>query len=74
MTEAQSGEVERVLLHISDARDRTRRAIARVEKEGAEDHIVQALRQTQQELAELHRRLTQSTYYAVPKVTDQLAI
>lgn len=74
MTEAQSGEVERVLLHISDARERTRRAVARVEKEGGEEHVIEALRQTDEGLANLHRRLTQGTYYAVPKVTGQLAV
>jgi hypothetical protein len=74
VNEAQSSEVERVLLHISDARERTRRAVARVEKEDPDADVVGALLRAQEDLGELHRRLTQGTYYAVRPTRDQLAL
>jgi hypothetical protein len=74
MTERQSSEVEKVLLHISDARSRTQRAIADVSKDGAEPHIIQALEDTERELTELHRRLKQGTYYAVPDEPLRMAV
>jgi hypothetical protein len=48
MTERQSSEVEKVLLHLSDARTRARRAAEVVAKDGAERHVVEALRATEQ--------------------------
>ena len=74
MTERQSSEVEKVLLHLSDARTRARRAAELVEKDGAEPHIVEALRATERELAILHRTLSQGTYYAVADSSLQLAV
>lgn len=74
MTEKQFSEVERVLLHLSDARMRARRAAEAVEEDGADAHIVAALRDTEQHLADLHRTLSQSTYYAVPDATLKLPI
>jgi len=74
MTERQSSEVERVLLHISEARSRARRAVEAVEKDGAAPHIVEALRHAEQQLAGLHRELSQGTYYAVPDSPLRLAI
>ena len=74
MTERQSSEVEKVLLHLSDARTRARRAAEVVEKDGAERHVVEALRATEQQLADLHRSLAQSTYYAVVDSSLRLAV
>lgn len=74
MTERQSSEVEKVLLHLSDARTRARRAAELVEKDGAEPHVVAALRATERELANLHRSLSQGTYYAVTDSSLQLAV
>jgi hypothetical protein len=71
--EAHYSEVEKVLLFISDAQERARRASERIEKDGAEAQIVAALRQAQAELGDLHRRLMQGTYYAVPEPA-QLAV
>jgi hypothetical protein len=65
MTESQASEVERVLLHLSNARERAARAADRVERDGAEPHIATALRQAERELTRLHRQLSQGTYYAV---------
>lgn len=74
MTEAESSEVEKVLLFISDAQERARRAADRIEKDEAEPHVVEALRVASDELSALHRRLMQGTYYAVPTVERQLTL
>jgi hypothetical protein len=74
MTERQSSEVEKVLLHISDARSRARRAAECCAEDGAEAHIVVALSDAEQQLAELHRKLSQGTYYAVPDNSLKLAV
>ncbi len=70
MTESQSSEVEKVLLYVSDARTRAKRAADTVEKDGAESHIVAALRGTGSELDALHRKLAQGTLYAIPGSTS----
>jgi hypothetical protein len=74
MTERQSSEVEKVLLYISDARTRARKAAESVEKDGADEHIVAALKDSEQQLAALHRQLSQGTYYAVPDESMKLAV
>jgi hypothetical protein len=74
MTELQSSEVEKVLLHVSDARSRARRAAEACARDGAEAHIVAALADAEQQLAELHRKLSQGTYYAVPDKSLKLAV
>ncbi len=72
MTERQFSEVERVLLHISDARTRAGTAAKTVEKDGADEHIVAALRDAEQQLGALHRQLTRGTYYAIPEAQSHL--
>jgi hypothetical protein len=72
--EAHSSEVEKVLLFISDAQERARRASERIEKEGAEAHVVDALRDAQADLGALHRTLMQRTYYALTEPAEQLAV
>jgi len=74
MTELQSSEVEKVLLHVSDARARARKAAETCARDGAEPHIVAALADTERQLAELHRKLSQGTYYAVPDKSLKLAV
>jgi len=74
MTERQSSEIEKVLLHISDARMRARRAAQAVQKDGAEAHVVEALLESERDLGELHRKLSQGTYYAVPASSFRLAV
>lgn len=74
MNEHQSSEVEKVLLYISDARTRAKRAAATIEQDGADAHIVAALTDTERQLGELHRQLAQGTYYAVPDSSLKLAI
>ena len=65
MTEAESREVEKVLLHLGDVRTRTRKAAEALEKAGASPHVADAIRETEKQLAALHRRLSQGRYYAV---------
>jgi hypothetical protein len=74
MIEAHSGEVEKVLLYVADARDRARKAADQLAADGAPGHVTQALRDSEQELAALHRRLTQSTFYAVDDDALKLAV
>jgi hypothetical protein len=74
MTERQSSEVEKVLLHVSDARSRARKAAEACARDGAEPHIVAALTDAERQLAELHRKLSQGTYYAVPDKSLKLAV
>jgi hypothetical protein len=74
MTERQSSEVEKVLLHISDARSRAHKAADTCAQDGAEAHIVAALTDAEQQLAELHRKLSRGTYYAVPDKSLKLAV
>ena len=74
MNEGHSSEVETVLLYLSDARTRARKAAEAVEKDGAEAHVVAALRETEQQLGEMHRKLSQGTYYAVPDSSLRLAV
>lgn len=72
MNEAHFREIERTLLFISEARKRAEQTAAGIEKDGAEPHLVAALREAERQLEELGRSLTQQTYFAVPN--DQLSI
>jgi hypothetical protein len=74
MNEAHYGEVERVLLYISEARERAERARRALEKDGAEPHLIAALRSSEAHLQAEHRRLMQTTFYAVPSSQDRLAV
>jgi hypothetical protein len=74
VTEAQSSEVEKVLLFISDAQQRASRASERVAKDGADPKVVEALNEAETQLGDLHRRLMQATYYALHQPAQQLAL
>lgn len=74
MTEQESKEVEKVLLHLADARARTRKAAEALEKAGAAAHVTAAVQETEKQLAELHRALSQGTYYVVPDDGLRLAV
>ena len=65
MNEAESSEVERVLLHIGHACDRAKRGAEAVRKDGGDPGVAAALADAADELSRVYRRLTQSTYYAV---------
>lgn len=72
MNEAHFSEIEKTLLYISEARIRAERAAKLIAKDGADEHLVEALEEADRELLALHRKLMQSTYFAVPE--DQLTI
>jgi hypothetical protein len=65
--EKQYGEVDVVLLYIEDARRRAERAATDLRAGGADDFLVEALEQVQEDLAGAARKLTQGTFFAVPK-------
>lgn len=65
--EQQYGEVDVVLLYIEDARRRAERAAAELRTGGAEDFLVEAMEQVQEELSRSAKKLIQGTFYAVPK-------
>lgn len=72
MNEAHMGEVERAMFVVSGARKRLERTADLLAKDGAEEHLVEALREAEQELDALSLRLMQKTYFAVAK--DQLTL
>ena len=72
VNEAHFAEIEKTLLFISEARERADRAVKALERDDADAHLVEALADAERELLALHRRLMQTTYFAVPK--EQLAL
>ena len=68
MNEAHFNEIERALLHVSDAAQRVGRTAADLDRAGAEPQLIAALEQAKAELDATYRSLTQGTYFAV---TDQ---
>jgi hypothetical protein len=73
MNEAHFGEIEKVLLYVSEARERAARARRELSKTGAEPHLIAALQAIEAALSAEHRRLMQSTFYAVAG-QEQLAV
>jgi len=66
MNEDHFDEIERTLLYVSEARERAQRARKALEKDGAEVHLVAALKTTEDAMRAEHRRLLQTTFYARP--------
>ena len=65
MNEAHFDEIERTLMNISGARRRAVKACEAL-SDNAEPHLGEALQEAAAELEQLHRRLMQKTYFAVP--------
>ncbi|MEX2646609.1 MAG: hypothetical protein WD249_10135 [Gaiellaceae bacterium] len=65
--EQQYGEIDVVLLYLEDTRRRAERAAADLRAGGAEDFLVEALEQVQEDVSEAARKLRQGTFFAVPK-------
>ena len=65
MNEAHYSEVEKVLLYISEARERAERARLALARDDAEQHLVAALAESEEQLRREHRRLLQASFYAV---------
>ncbi len=72
VNEAHMAEIERSMFVVSGARKRLERTAELLAKDGAEDHLVEALREAERELDALSLRLMQKTYFAVSK--DQLTL
>ena len=72
VNERHFSEIETVLLYISEARESAERRAGALRKDGAEEHLVEALEETERELERLGRTLMQRTYFAVPK--EQLTL
>jgi len=66
VNEAHHSEVEKVLLYISEARERAEKARRCLIRDGAEPHLVEALQESEECLRQEHRRLLQRTFYAIP--------
>ncbi len=67
LDEKHYGEIDVVLLIIENARRRAEKAAAELRAEGAEDFLVEALEQVQDDLSEAAKKLRQGTFFAVPK-------
>ncbi len=65
--EKHYGEVDVVLLYIEDARRRAERAVTELRAGGADDFLLEALEQVQEDLSQTAKKLTQGTFFAVPK-------
>jgi hypothetical protein len=65
--EADFLEIHDVMLYLEEARRRTERAIATLRENGADEHLIEALHRSEEDLREVARRLRQGTFFAVPK-------
>ena len=74
MQESSSSEVEKVLLFISDARERTKKARVHLSAGEPDQHVIEALDRAERALGAAHRELMQGTYFAVPERNEQLAV
>jgi hypothetical protein len=72
--ERHFGEIERVMLNLSHARDRALKAAKELKADGAQPHLVEALERAATEMGDTYRRLMQGTYYAVLGSDDQLTL
>lgn len=66
MDETHFAEIDATMLYIEDARARTERAVAALRRGGGEQHLIEALENTQQQLSDVARELRQGTLFAVP--------
>lgn len=67
-------EVEKTLLYISEARQRSEKAVRELEQGGGEEHLIDALRDGAEALSAIHRQLMQSTFFAVSKTQESLQL
>lgn len=72
MNEAHFKEIERTLLYVSEAQKWADNAAKKIAKDDAEEHLVRALEQAAADLRDVHRRLMQRTYFAVPGEQEDL--
>jgi hypothetical protein len=60
-------EIDATMLYIEEARARAERAASKLRQDGADEHLTEALEQTQEQLSAAARELRQATYFVVPK-------
>jgi hypothetical protein len=65
-------EIDVAMLYIEEARKRAESSAAALRRDGADQHLIEALEASERELSEVARRLRQGTFFAVPK--EQLSI
>jgi hypothetical protein len=66
VNERHFAEIEKVLLYVSEARERAERAARELRRDDAESHLMEALDAAERELRDVGRRLMQGTYFSVP--------
>ena len=65
-------QIDHAMLYIEEARARAEKAAAMLRKLGADEHLVEAMENSERELSDVARRLRQGTLFAVPK--EQLTL
>lgn len=68
------GEVEKVLLYISEAREKASRVADGLRRSGAPDHLIAAVKGAEASLEAEHRRLMQTTFFAVSDDQERIAV
>lgn len=66
MDERHFAEIDAAMLYIEEARARAERAAKTLRAEGADDHLIEALAEAQEQLSDIARTLRQGTLFAVP--------
>jgi len=72
LDEKHFAEIDVAMLYIEEARKRAERAAAVLRADGAEQHLIDALERSEEQLTDVARRLRQGTFFAVPK--EQLSL
>jgi len=67
LDEKHFAEIDVAMLYIEEARKRTERAATALRADGAEQHLIDALERSEEELSDVARQLRQGTLFAVPK-------
>lgn len=66
MDERHFAEIDAAMLYIEEARARAERAAKTLRGEGADQHLIDALNEAQDQLSDVARALRQGTLFAVP--------
>lgn len=72
--EVQMAEVEKALMYVAEARQRSEKAARDLRDGDGEEHLIEALNESAAALSEVHRRLMQSTFFAVSKSQEALQL
>lgn len=66
MDPAHLEEIERVLLYVSEARERAERVARAIRRDGGEPDLVEAVEEAERALSEIHLRLLRRSYFGIP--------